>query len=146
MTSISVKLHNSIMIAALERWPEFDENRSWIIPFRFEGKWRTMEIRRDGESVEMGAYNVPELPGVKMSYNSDVDTLVVDCGATDLLRDWQLRVDCEILREAIEKGTPGCAGCLVHCHCSLVMGACDHVVQYKKNTIWEKLGTLSDKQ
>ncbi len=85
MTSISVKPHNSIMIAASERWPDFDESRSWIIiPFHPEGKWRTIEVHRNGVVVDMGAYNIPELPGIQMSYNSDVDTLVVNFEAIEL--------------------------------------------------------------
>jgi hypothetical protein len=78
------KLHNSIIIAASERWPEFGEGHSWILPFRFEGKWRTMQVNRNGKTVEMGAYNIPELPGVKMSYDANVDTLVVDLAAIEL--------------------------------------------------------------
>lgn len=78
------KLYDSIMVAAAERWPEFDENHSWIIPFRPEGKRRTIKICIGDQTVEMGAYNVPELPGVQMDYNSDVDTLVVNVEAMEL--------------------------------------------------------------
>lgn len=82
--TLDKKLWYSIIIAVSERWSEFDENRSWFIPFRPNGKWRTMQINRNGKSVEIGAYNIPELPGVKLDYNADVDTLVVDVEAIEL--------------------------------------------------------------
>jgi hypothetical protein len=43
-----------------------------------------MQVNRNGKTVEMGAYNIPELPGVKMSYDANVDTLVVDLAAIEL--------------------------------------------------------------